>query len=201
MPEIFVKPKSKITKPQSMHLFASFFEKPSNVTFQTQEKDEDVLLFLRKHFITNVPWIMTTLLLLVLPAFLSFLISIGNVSLSFIPTRFMFVFGLFYYLVIFSYVFASFITWFYNVFIVTQKRVIDIDYSHLVYHNIAVTKIGLIEDVNYTQSGFIRSLFNYGDLFLATASEVLNFEALAIPKPRDAVRIIGEIIGGKGHDV
>jgi hypothetical protein len=74
---------------------------------------------------------------------------------------------------------------------------IDIDYSDIVIHNIAVTSLTHAQDVNYTQSGFIPTFFNYGDLFIQTAGDERNFEAVSIPKPREATHIIGDLTGLK----
>jgi hypothetical protein len=111
--------------------------------------------------------------------------------------RFTMVFILFYYLLISSYVFLSFLHWFYNVFIITSERVVDIDYSDVVIHNIAVASLSHVQDVNYSQSGFIPTFFNYGNLFLQTAGEERNFEAFSVPKPREATHIIGDLTGVK----
>ena len=78
---------------------------------------------------------------------------------------------------------------------VTSERIVDIDYSDIVVHNIAVTSLSHVQDVNYTQSGFIPTFFNFGDLFVQTAGNERNFEALSIPKPREATHIIGDLIG------
>jgi len=71
----------------------------------------------------------------------------------------------------------------------------DLDFSNLVYHDVTETKLNLVEDVRYTQSGFIRSFFNFGDLFVQTAAEKENIEGLAVPNPGRGVRIIGDLIG------
>mgnify|MGYP001611990973 FL=1 len=78
---------------------------------------------------------------------------------------------------------------------VTTERIVDIDYSDIVVHNIAVTSLTHVQDVNYTQSGFIPTFFNYGDLFVQTAGNEKNFEAMSIPKPREATHIIGDLTG------
>ena len=35
-----------------------------------------------------------------------------------------------------------------------EFRIVDIDYSGLLYHDVAFTKLNLIEDVNYIKTGF-----------------------------------------------
>lgn len=212
MPDIFVPEKNpssakategkgeeeKITfkKLRHIHHLASFCTRPFGINFQAQEEDEEILLILRKHFITNVPWIFFTIVFIILLPILSIINSrFLFIDLSFIPSRFITVFVIFYYLIVFNYLFINFITWFYNITIVTNKRIVDVDFSHLVYHDVAATKLNLIEEIRYAQTGFIRTFFNYGDLFIQTAGENPNVEALAFPKPNEAIQIIQNLIG------
>lgn len=213
MPDIFVeennqkkietKPSIKIAQierfdeEKPIYPFTAYAEFPSGVTFETEDPDEKILLFLKKHFITNVPWIVTTIILVFIPPLLTLVFQ--KVESPFvIPTRLITVFTLLYYLAVFAYAFTSFLTWFYNILLITQKRIVDIDFSDIVFHDVAETKLSLVEDVNYTQSGFLRTFFNYGDFFAQTAGGKENIEGLAVPNPRKAVRIVGDLIG-KGN--
>lgn len=207
MNDIFVAPKKEkgIEKPvisfqddsNDMNIFSSFSQNPKGVSFQTQKTDEVIILFLRSHFVTNISWIIFTVILVTLPLIITLILPLFKIDfLSYpIATRFTTVYVLFYYLMVSSYVFISFLHWFYNVFIVSSERVVDIDYSDIVIHNIAITNLNHIEDVNYTQSGFISTLFNYGNVFVQTAGNERNFEALSVPRPREATHIIGDLIG------
>lgn len=190
------------TKPRHVHHFASFNDHPKGITFQDQKKGEEVFLLLRKHFITNFPWLFATVVLLILPIILlPFLGSLAGLLL--IPTNLnpvlVFILFSFYYLIVLTYTYINFITWFYNVSLVTNQRVIDIDFSDLVYHNLAATKISLVQDVNYSQVGVIPSFFNYGDVFVQTAAENPNFDFHSVPKPSTVVNIIENMIGRKKH--
>lgn len=199
MKDIFVAPKHipVLSYSEDVKAFSAFCKNPKGVSFQTQKHDESIILFLRAHFITNLAWIIVSLILIILPIIiLFFLPRLGvNFLSSSQATRFTGVYITFYGLIVFSYIFINFLHWFYNVFLVTTERVVDIDYSDIVVHNIAVTNLDHIEDVNYTQSGFIPTIFNYGNLFVQTAGNEKNFEALSIPKPRTATHIIGDLIG------
>ena len=88
--------------------------------------------------------------------------------------------------------------WFYNIILITDRSVVDIDYDGLLHHDVAITNFNLIQDVNYTKTGFFRSLFNYGDLFVQTAGGKENLEALGVPNPALASKIIVEKIGKGG---
>lgn len=202
MPDIFVDPKPSIAQkiPHANH-FASFAEHPYGVSFQNQEPDEVILLFLRRHFVTNISWIFLAAVFLVIPLLFPFIpfIDVARTPLTSLPSNFLTVFLIFYYLLIFTFVLVQLMTWYFNISIVTHRRIIDIDFSDLIYHDVAVTKLELIEDVNYTQIGFLRSLFNYGDVFVQTAGEKLHFDFLAVPQPTRVVDIIQNLIGRRHH--
>jgi len=148
---------------------AAFARMPDGVHFALQEDDETILLFLRRHIITNVPWIVSAIILILFPLLINQVLLLTSGSPFTLPQNLGAVLLLFYYLAVFAFVLINFMTWFYNITIVTDSRVIDIDYSEIVYQNVAQTKLVQIEDVSYTQTGFIRSLFDYGDMFVQTA--------------------------------
>ncbi|RJQ38408.1 hypothetical protein C4559_01280 [Candidatus Microgenomates bacterium] len=182
--------------PHHVRHFASFYEKPTGIFFKNQEADEKILLFLRRHFITNISWIFLSIVFLLLPFALFFLNLADTLPfLSSLPSQFIFAIAFLYYLIIFNYILVNFITWFFESSLVTQRRIVDIDFSDLVYHDVAVTKLSLVEDVNYTQTGFLRTFFNYGDAYVQTAGEQKHFDFLAIPNPGKAVHIIQDLIG------
>lgn len=192
--ELIVK-QDPIVDKKNVSLLTSFRVKPDGVSFRNQDEDEEIFLFLRKHFITNIPWIIFSLVLLFVPLPLVFLFKKATAPIS-LSSSYTIVLTAFYYLAVFSYILVGFITWFYNISLVTNKRVVDVDYSNVVYHDVALTKLDLIEDINFVQSGFIRSLFNYGDIFIQTAGEKTHFDFLAIPQPEKSANIIENLIGG-----
>lgn len=202
MTDIFVAPSAPkhipvLSDSEDVNILSAFCKNPKEISFQTQKPHETIILFLRSHFITNSSWIIFTVILLTLPIIIILLLPLFQIDFLSSQTlaRFTTIYVLFYYLMVSSYAFISFLHWFYNVFIVTSERIIDIDYSDIVIHNIAITSLTHIQDVNYTQSGFIPTFFNYGDLFVQTAGNEKNFEALSVPKPREATHIIGDLTG------
>jgi membrane protein YdbS with pleckstrin-like domain len=209
MPDIFIKPentkKELLTAADSVpsdhvRMFSSFCVNPLGVSFIDQEPDEKILLFLRPHFITNALWIFIAFILALIPIFfLIFRINFVFLEVPSLPFGFVAIFAIFYYLLIFSYTFVNFINWFYNVLLVTQKRVVDVDYSDIVVHNIAFTKLTHVQEVNYTQAGFIRSFFNFGDIFIQTAGPEINLEGLSVPQPRRAAQIMANLIGRRSR--
>lgn len=90
---------------------------------------------------------------------------------------------------------TNFVTWFYNVGIVTTKQIIDIDFDDIMYREVAKVHIQDIIDAEYHQGGFLHSFFNYGDVFVQTEGLKPNFEFLSIPKPDNTTDIIIDLKG------
>lgn len=187
----------KLTK-KSVHLLSSFCENPGDITFKNQDKNEQVLLFVRKHFITNFLWVAGGIFFLVLPVIAGPISVLLNFSIPLLSAMQILFFTLFYYLFVISFVFIRFITWYYNVSLVTTERIIDIDFSDVIYKNLASTTLELVQDVSYTQTGVFRTFFHYGDVLVQTAGETINFDFDAVPQPENVVHIIGGLIGKDG---
>lgn len=161
---------------------------PENLKFETMDAEEKVVLFLRKHFITNLGWI----LMCILMAFAPFIADSLGV-LNSVPENFRFMFMLIWYLVLSAYFLESFLTWYFNIYIVTDERIIDVDFYNLIYKEVSDANIDKIQDVTYKMGGVIRTIFNYGDVLVQTASEVPNFEFLAVPKPDQVVKVLQDL--------
>ncbi|MBI3290141.1 PH domain-containing protein [Candidatus Microgenomates bacterium] len=167
---------------------ASFCYLPDNIKFETAESGEKVVLFLRPHIVTNVPWIIIATVLFLAPGVLS-----SFPLLTFLPGEFQVVAVLAWYLVATAFVLESFLTWFFNIYILTDERVIDIDFHNLIYREISETKIDKIQDVTYKVGGVTRAIFHYGDVYIQTAGTVPNFDFMGVPQPNEVVKIIQEL--------
>lgn len=197
-----VEPKIETLKgfaPKSLGLLSYFKMHPIGVKFANQEEDEIIVLFLRRHFITNIPWILLTLFLLILPPLVIFLFQITNISFFTIPLRLGIALLSFYYLVVSGYALTQFIVWFYHVGIVTQRRLLDLDVYNILNHHLAETNISEIVDVSYAQQGFFQSSFDYGDVPIQTTAIKANFEFEEAPHPAQVSDIITDLRSEGGH--
>jgi hypothetical protein len=179
----------------SVHLFSSFCKNPDGISFQSQEKDEKILLFLKRDFITNAKWILIGVVLAIFPLLLVFSQQFFGNPLPFLSFKFYLLFLLFYYLLVSTYFYINFITWYYNVGLITDRRIIDVDFSSLVYKDVATTKLNLVQDVSYAQVGVVRTFFDYGNILIQTAGSLDNFNFESSPKPESVVQIVEELIG------
>ncbi len=188
-------------KSSKLQPFTMFAVHPDGVRFETQEAEEQVILFLRQHFVVNVPWIILTLLLASAPTIL-FPIFFNFVHLPFtIPAGYFIVGTLFWYLATFGFALANFIAWFFNIYIVTNERVVDIDFLYLLYKQFSQAELSKIQDISYNTGGIMATIFNYGNVTVETAGEVPNLEFDRIPHPDQVVQTIRSLTEGGGSGI
>lgn len=182
------------------HALSSFLVMPQNLRFETQGDREQIVLFLRRHPISNVPWIIMSILMLLAPVILFPLFSsIEPISaiIAFSPSLPL-ILGAFWYLVIFGFILSNFFVWYFTVNIATNERVVDIDFFFLLYKEFSEALLSRVEDVTFTMGGFIRAIFDYGDVFITTAATTERLEFDRVPLPQEAVRIITELVQEAG---
>lgn len=179
--------------------------RPKNVQFATQNKGEKVYVLLRKHWITNMDWIMSAALRAFIPVFLYVILRIfGQDPLTWFSMKLWLVVLLSFYAYIITYVFRHFLDWFFNLYIVTNERVVDYNV------NIATTKLGAqemalenIEEVKQQSIGVIQAFLNYGEVTIYSAADrsVVKFED--VPKPtfvRDIVSDLANVVKNYTQD-
>jgi len=181
------KEKKKL-KGHSTNPISSFCYYPTHVNFIGADKEEKIVLLLRRHPITNVKWIVVAILMLLAPLVFSFAPFLVNLTIG-IQISLL----LFWYLVTFAFIFEEFLSWFFNVYIVTDERVFDVDFHNLVYREITDANLDQIQDVTVRVGGVLRTLFDYGDILIQTASELPQVEFEAVPYPDRIAEVLREL--------
>lgn len=167
---------------------AAFSYFPNKIHFVAADPEEKIILVLRKHPITNIPWIITAILLIVAPLLLDTLPIFDT-----LPLNLRLIATLFWYLVTAAFILEEFLNWFFNVYIVTDERVFDVDFINLIYREISDANIDQIQDVTTKVGGVIPTLFNYGDVVIQTAAEIPQIEFLAVPRPDTVAQVLREL--------
>lgn len=176
-------------------LFCALLESPKNIAFDGEDNDEKILYVFRRSMITNIDWMIVTFFLLFTPTVASIIFSFASPETqNLIPTRLTFVLNFFWYLFTLGYAFQNFINWFFNVYIITNKRIFDLDFVGFLYKNISEAPLSNIEDVTSTVSGTLRIIFNYGTVNIQTAAEQREFDFTDVPRPSMVRDIISDII-------
>ncbi len=77
-----------------------------------------------------------------------------------------------------------------DVFLVTNKRVLDIEQLGLFSRDISETRLENIEDMRVEVMGFLASTLDFGNLFIQTAGAQDEFAIKNIPQPTHAKDVI-----------
>ena len=185
-------PVINVSKP---HFYSNLLINPENIRFENQEEDEEIVLLVRRDLITNAPWIISALVLIFIPPIIMFLSPLFPPFLN-LSIQVILIGTLFYYLAVIGFILVEFILWYFNIGLITNIRIVDIDVFGILSKHISETRLNIIEDVSYNQVGSIRTIFNYGDVIMQTAGTNPNFEFDRAPEPARIVRIIADMIGG-----
>lgn len=183
--------------------FPALFEKPSAISFAEQEADETIILFLRQHPIVNIPWIFAALIASVLPVvFIQLDLAFGLNFFTQIPTSLLVGALIIYYLLVLGYAFEQFLSWYFNIYIVTNHHIVDVDFDSLLYRKITEINLTDIESVNDKVVGIFASLFNFGDVNVETAAKGQAVNFIKVPRPDFVADTIQDLVAAaRGGDV
>jgi len=175
---------------ESHRLLHSFCIRPK-LRFDGQGDKEKVLLVLRAHPLTQIYWLINGLI------FFSILVLLNIVITKLLDAYQILFFDLFGLVIILYYLWFNFLSWFFNVGIVTSERIIDMDYSSVLFKEVTIAMLNKVEDLTSKSAGFFSSIFDYGNVFIQTAGTEANIEFMNIPRPSETVKIINDILNQK----
>ncbi|MGI6278379.1 MAG: hypothetical protein ACOYJ8_00995 [Patescibacteria group bacterium] len=153
---------------------------PKGVRFADKDKDEEALVVLRRHPVSNLPWLIFSLLMVsaVSPAIHFGWLS--NISVG-LQTTLVYAWLVLALLVSWS----GLLTWYFNVSVISSKRVVDIDFHDLIYREVSDANLEKIEDVTHNMGGLFGIIFNFGDVYIQTAGAKPTIEFLKVPRPAE----------------
>jgi membrane protein YdbS with pleckstrin-like domain len=141
-----------------------------------QKEYERIEYALRRHPITLVPIIILSILLLLIPVGLY--VMVNNLFPELITNDRIypiFVLGISTYLLsVYLFIFAYFIDFYLDIWIVTNDRIIDIEQFGLFSRTISELELFRIQDVTTNVHGFFPTMFNYGNITVKTASQNIS---------------------------
>lgn len=184
-------------------MFSSYVEKPQNCRFEGQDADEKILLLLRAHPITNLTWIIPAVLLFFWPYAVPVVAKFLNFDLSILPASFGILLLIINYLLVLIISFEGFLYWYFNIYIVTDKNILDVDFHSVLFKNIDVAPLRNIEDASSSMGGILNAVFHFGNVFIQTAGTSRNIDFIDVPKPHQVADFIldeAHKIYGKEHN-
>ena len=162
----------------------SFVAFPQQTSFDGQDKDENIVLIIRQHPAVYIPQILLVIALIVIAVI--FNVAIANLDIV-ASSRIAITSGttIFFILVIMTVIFYTFIKWFYTVNIITDERIVDLDFNNILAHEYSEAQLEKIEDVTHKVNGFLGLIFDFGTVVIQTAGSQPEFEFDNVPRPRD----------------
>ena len=178
--------------------------------FPGQSPEEQVALFIRRHWMAFFPW------MVVMP--LVFLIVVSGLALLWnqvaqvtsltnpdLPHASLIILASILLLLLVFIMLRAWMSYYLDVTIVTERRLVNIEQEGIFQRRIAEQSLLRIQDVSASQSGFFNHFLNYGNLNIETAGEQPNFELHNIPRPNDVAKTIldlhDRLVGAGGHEV
>lgn len=158
---------------------------PSKVRFESQDPEEEILLIVRSHPITNLPWMGIALIWFLAPLVLNFFPLLDS-----FPFKYQVAFVIIWYLILLMFILERFLSWFFNLTIITDERIVDVDFINLTTKKVSDAELEKIQDVSFTNAGAIGTIFNYGDVVVQTAAEIPEFVFENVPKPAEVAKIL-----------
>lgn len=162
-------------------------------SFPGQQPDERVLLQLHRHWFVFFGRFMTVVMLAGLPAVGVWLWgrtegwqlahdSLGFAALVMAGS----IYGLFLWLLLYGF----WLDYALDFFVVTDKRVVDIEQAGLFSRTVAEQRLVRVQDVTHEIKGFFPTMLHYGNVFIQTAGEKERFVFEDVPHPDQVVRLI-----------
>ncbi|MFA6098564.1 MAG: PH domain-containing protein [Patescibacteria group bacterium] len=87
----------------------------------------------------------------------------------------------------------TFIVYSFNVFIITNQRIIDIDQRGFFDRTVSETTYNKIQDVSFRIKGVMQTLYHYGSIIVQTAGAQANIELSGIKDPERIQQTIIEL--------
>ncbi len=146
--------------------------------------DEKIIVFTRRHPITLILKLaFSCAFLLITIVFITLLASdFTNLNPNFTP--FLLILTLFFILIYFLFSFIYFTNWYLDVWIITTKRIIDIEQISFFNSEFSEFMLDKVQDVTIDKKGFLANIFNYGDVQIQTAGMSRYFIFKQVPNPQ-----------------
>jgi len=99
----------------------------------------------------------------------------------------------FYYMGLLMFTFINWIDFYFDVTIVTDRRIVDIDQIGLVKRTYTETNLKDVKETHVEQRGFFANIFDYGTVFIQVPATRQSLIINKVSRPRDVARVINDL--------
>jgi uncharacterized membrane protein YdbT with pleckstrin-like domain len=156
-----------------------------NYTFQ-KDPDEEIIFKVRKHwlilFFSFFKAFISLIILFIILYLIGFSLVVFYLALSII-------FGI-WFIVTIVYAFYEWAIWYLDLYVLTDKRIIDIEQKTLFSRQVSESSLERIQDVTFETRGFFATFFNYGNIKVETAGKETVISLDQVSEPDKLQKII-----------
>ncbi len=160
------------------------------------EQGEEIVLKVHRHWIFIALRILALAILSVLPlGVVALLIGAGILAPSGVSAAALIVLWALWGLVLWAVFWQFWTTYFMDIWIVTTKRIIDIDYQRLFDRNISMIRLDRVQDITTHVQGVAGTLLKYGSVIVQSAGSEKEFVIDQIAHPEVLRDVISAQLG------
>lgn len=154
-------------------------------SFPGQYDGEQVLIFVRRHWMAFIGWIFLALIMSSIPLIVTLALAVANGIGFFTGSRLIYTaITVCTALLVTNAVFlTAWIEHYLDVAIITPERLIHITQIGLFNRHVAELSLLRVQDVSARTNGYIETIFQYGQVVVESAGDAPNFVITFVPKP------------------
>jgi membrane protein YdbS with pleckstrin-like domain len=160
----------------------------------TLEKDEHIILEVRKHWFFWLSEISLSIVFALFPIFLFIILGFSGLVIN-MAVIFLFLFSYsLWFLAIWVVVFVFWTNQYLDLWIVTDHKIFAVEQHGLFKREVSIIHYENIQDITYDINGLISSMFKFGNLYVQTAGTETQFEIKGIKDPSLVQKKLNEIL-------
>lgn len=150
------------------------------------KEENKIVIFAHRHWATFLPQMIIACLLFATPIVIVILLDIYYQKIfDGVFKNFLVIFGSVYYLLITTFIFNAWISYYNDIYILTEDLIVDITQAGFFHRKVAQLSLLRVQDVSSSIKGIFPTLFAYGDVLVETAGEhAEEFLLKSIPNPQ-----------------
>ncbi len=171
---------------------------PYKTLFPGQEKDEEIIFVLRRHWWILFKLLFTYFVLLILPLLFGFFISnYTDLKESYTANVILGLISSFYYLVVLTFFFRGWLDYYLDIWVITSERIVNIEQKGLFAREISAFRLYRVQDVTAEVEGILPTFFHYGNVHVQTAGVSQKFIFKQVPNPYNVTKNIIRLVNWK----
>lgn len=166
------------------------------IDFPGHEPDEKIVMVLHRHWFIFVRSISILLVVGAAPMVVFALwsqITHWQLAAGSLGATLLVIGGGLFYLFLWILMYSYWLDYYLDVFIITDKRIVDIEQSGLFGRTVSEERLYRIQDVTSDTQGIIATTLRYGNVYVQTAGKTQRFIFEHVPHPEVVARKILEL--------